>query len=91
MVPFVLAAGAMQYPVRKFVAAFALGRIFRYLILAYLGARYGRQIIAFIVTNGHPVAVGIVVLVGATLAALFYFWQESKSKKRAWKLGERFF
>ena len=36
MVPFLLAAGAMQYPARKFLAALALGRISRYLILSYL-------------------------------------------------------
>jgi len=55
MVPFLLAAGAMQYPVRKFLVALTLGRISRYMILAYLAARYGRQIIAFIAQHGHPV------------------------------------
>src|SRR5580658_8053536 len=30
MVPFVLAAGAMQYPMKKFLAAFTIGRIVRY-------------------------------------------------------------
>src|SRR6266852_1537140 len=36
MVPFLFVAGAMQYPVRKFLAALTLGRIARYMILAYL-------------------------------------------------------
>ena len=33
MVPFLFAAGAMQYPVRKFLVALTLGRISRYMIL----------------------------------------------------------
>jgi membrane protein YqaA with SNARE-associated domain len=89
MVPFLFAAGAMQYPARNFLAALALGRITRYLILAYLAARYGRQIIAFIAEHGHPVVVGVIVVVLATAAVVFYFWQGSNSKKRTWKLGVR--
>lgn len=82
MVPFLLAAGAMQYPARKFLVALTLGRISRYMVLAYLAARYGRQIIAFIAKHGHPVAVGIILLVIATAAAGYYFWSGSKRRKR---------
>jgi membrane protein YqaA with SNARE-associated domain len=74
MVPFLFAAGAMQYPVRKFLAALTLGRISRYMILAYLAARYGRRIIAFIAHHAHPVVVGIIVLLIAIAAVVFYFW-----------------
>ena len=91
MVPFLLAAGAMQYPARKFLAALTLGRTSRYLILAYLAARYGRQIIAFIAEHGHPVVVAIIVVVLATAAVVLYFWRGNKGKKSTWKLGERFF
>jgi len=91
MVPFLLAAGAMQYPARKFLAALTLGRISRYLMLAYLAARYGRQIIAFIAEHGHPVVVGIIVLLLATAAVVLYFWRGSKNKKRTWTFGERLF
>ena len=81
---FLFAAGAMQYPARKFLAALTLGRISRYMILAYLAARYGRQIIAFIAEHGHPVVVGIIVVLLATAAVVFYFWRGSKSKKWTW-------
>jgi len=91
MVPFLLAAGAMQYPARKFLAALTLGRISRYLMLAYLAARYGRQIISFIAERGHPVVVGIIVLLLATAAVVLYFWRGSKNKKRTWTFGERLF
>ncbi|MGA8539095.1 MAG: VTT domain-containing protein, partial [Terriglobales bacterium] len=36
IVPMLLAAGAMQYPTRKFLTALAVGRGIRYTILAYL-------------------------------------------------------
>jgi len=81
MVPFLLAAGAMQYPVRKFLAALALGRIARYTLLAYLAARYGRQIIAFIRVHGHPVGLGIIVVLLATAAVVFYFWGGASAKR----------
>ena len=88
MVPFLLAAGAMQYPARKFLAALALGRISRYLILAYLAARYGGQIIGFLARGGqHPVAVAIFAAVLAIAAVVFYFWQGKKKKSWTWKLG----
>jgi membrane protein YqaA with SNARE-associated domain len=83
MVPFLFAAGAMQYPVRNFLVALTLGRISRYMILAYLAARYGRQIIAFIREHGHPVVVAAILLLTVTAAVVYYFWGGSKRRKRA--------
>jgi len=73
MVPFLFAAGAMQYPARKFLAALALGRIPRYMILAYLSKRYGRQIIAFIRGHGHPVVLAVILVLIATSVVILYF------------------
>jgi len=83
MVPFLFAAGAMQYPVRKFLVALTLGRICRYMILAYLAARYGRQIIAFIAGHGHPLVVALLLLVIVTALVAYYFWGGKKGRKRA--------
>jgi membrane protein YqaA with SNARE-associated domain len=85
MVPFLLAAGAMQYPARKFLVALTLGRISRYMVLGYLAARYGRQIIAFIAKHGHPVVVGVVLLLIAVAALGYYFWSGGKRTKRKLK------
>jgi len=74
MVPFLFAAGAMQYPMRKFLFALALGRIVRYTLLAFLAARYGRQILAFISQHAHPalfIVVGLIATVGAVLFFVF--------------------
>ena len=82
MVPFLLAAGAMQYPVRKFLVALTLGRISRYMLLSYLAARYGRHIIAFITGHGHPLIVGIILVLIVTAAGAYYFWGGGKRRKR---------
>jgi membrane protein YqaA with SNARE-associated domain len=79
MVPFLLAAGAMQYPARKFLAALTVGRISRYMILAYLAARYGRQIIAFFREHGHPAVVTILLTLIAAATVVFYYWRGSKN------------
>jgi membrane protein YqaA with SNARE-associated domain len=82
MVPFLFAAGAMQFPVRKFLAALTIGRATRYLLLAFLAARYGRQIIAFIREHAHSSVVGITVALAAAAAVIFYFWWGGPRKKR---------
>jgi membrane protein YqaA with SNARE-associated domain len=65
MVPFVIAAGALQYSTRKFLLAMTLGRIVRYCILAYLGAVYGRKIFAVVLAHGEvtlAVTIGVAVV-----------------------------
>ena len=75
MVPFVIAAGALQYSPKKFLAAMTLGRILRYCILAYLGAVYGRKIFAVVLAHGEvtlAVPIGLAA-VGALGFALMRF------------------
>jgi hypothetical protein len=67
MVAFVFAAGAMQYSVKKFLVALTLGRFVRYCLLAFLAARYGRQVLAVVLRLGHPV---LIAMVGVAAAAL---------------------
>ena len=55
----------------------------RYMLLAYLAARYGRQIIAFIAAHGHPAILAIIMALIASAALVLYFWRGSKSRKRA--------
>ncbi|MGB6429773.1 MAG: VTT domain-containing protein [Candidatus Acidiferrales bacterium] len=82
MVPFVFAAGAMQYPAKKFLAALTVGRTIRYFLLAYLAAQYGRHIIAIIVKHGHPYLVGVILAAIAVAFAVFYFWPGTWRKPR---------
>ena len=82
LVPFVLAAGAMQYSVKKFLLAMTLGRIVRYMILAYLAARYGRKMLPFLLQNGHPEVAAVVGLV-VTAVLVYFVFRGIKGKKRA--------
>ena len=47
LVPVLLAAGAMQYPRKKFLGALTLGRSVGYLLVAGLGTLYGDAIVSF--------------------------------------------
>jgi membrane protein YqaA with SNARE-associated domain len=82
MVPFLFAAGALQYPMRKFLVALAVGRLFRYMVMASLAARYGRQIIGYITEHGHPVIVAVVLILITVAVAFFYFWGGSRRTVR---------
>jgi membrane protein YqaA with SNARE-associated domain len=64
-VPFLIAAGAMQYSRTKFLTALTIGRLVRYSILAFLGATYGRQIISLFSHHGRAVLL-IALGVGVT-------------------------
>jgi membrane protein YqaA with SNARE-associated domain len=79
MVPFVMAAGAMQYPVNKFLLALALGRVARYTILGFLAARYGRHILSFF---RHLGRLGPFFIVGLIVAAVigFLVFQAKRNK-----------
>lgn len=59
-VPFVIAAGALQYSRGKFLAALAIGRSIRYTILAYLGVTYGRHILSVFSRHAY-VTLGVIV------------------------------
>src|SRR5262249_49321989 len=65
LVPVLLAAGALQYPRKKFVGALALGRGVRYIVIAGFGSLYGKAIVDFFSRYYKP---AVLILVG--LAAL---------------------
>ncbi|MBO0911891.1 MAG: VTT domain-containing protein [Acidobacteria bacterium] len=47
MLPVLLAAGALQYPRKKFIGALAFGRSVRYFLIAGVGSLYAREIAGF--------------------------------------------
>jgi membrane protein DedA with SNARE-associated domain len=79
IVPMLLAAGAMQYPTRKFLAALAVGRGIRYTILAYLGERYGRHIVRLFALYYWPV---LIVLIAFSVLGGLYGLFEYKRRQR---------
>ena len=80
MVPFLFAAGVMQYSVKKFLVALTVGRIIRYSLLAFLAARYGRQMLAFISRHGHPVLIAVIGLIIIVVLALILILAGKRQK-----------
>jgi len=73
MVPFLFAAGAMQYSVGKFLAALTIGRIVRYSLLAFLAAYYGRHMLTTVMSQlSHPVLIAVTGLISAAIAAFIF-------------------
>jgi membrane protein YqaA with SNARE-associated domain len=86
IVPFLLAAGAMQYSRQKFLGALALGRGLRYVILAYLGVLYGRQFLRFFNRYTKPtmyVLIGLAVIAGITALITYLRYQKNGENPKA--------
>jgi membrane protein YqaA with SNARE-associated domain len=79
IVPMLLAAGAMQYPTRKFLTALSIGRGLRYIILAYLGYQYGRNIVKFFDQYYWPVL--IVLIVFSAAGGLYGLYEYKRRQK----------
>jgi membrane protein YqaA with SNARE-associated domain len=79
-VPFLIAAGAMQYSPKKFLGALILGRGLRYSIGAYLGFVYGRHIMHFFNQYYAP---ALAILIGlAVIGSVLSLVQYLRYKKR---------
>jgi len=83
IVPFLLAAGALKYPRKNFIAALSVGRGVRFTALAFLAHRYGKGIIGWVSRYYHPLLYALIVLaVLGGIAALVYFkWYRPRRKK----------
>jgi len=82
IVPMLLAAGALQYPTKKFLTALAVGRGVRFTILAYLGYHYGRDIVRFFGLYYWPILLG---LIGLSVLGALYGLYEYKRRRKASK------
>jgi membrane protein YqaA with SNARE-associated domain len=83
IVPFLLAAGALQYDRKKFLGALAFGRGLRFALVAGLGALYGGAIVSFFRRYYKPALytlVGLAVVAGAI--ALYQYFKYRKQQKK---------
>jgi membrane protein YqaA with SNARE-associated domain len=82
IVPILIAAGALHYPRNKFLAALTLGRSLRYLLLAYLGHIYGRQILRWLGEYYQPL---LYLLIGAVVIGSLiglYYWRRYRGSAK---------
>jgi membrane protein DedA with SNARE-associated domain len=69
-----MAAGAMQYPHKRFLLALTAGRALRFFSVAYLSRVYGRQMIGFFSRHYQTMLYALIALaVTAGAGALVYF------------------
>jgi len=74
--PFLLAAGALRLPLRKFFASLAVARGLRYFVVAWLGAHYSRRLLGFFAHYYRPVLwAGSALVVASGLIALALWWR----------------
>jgi membrane protein YqaA with SNARE-associated domain len=87
MVPFILAAGATDYSLKRFLGAMTLGRTVRYFILAYFANLYGRRIMSIFSKYGWPIVYGLIAFAIASALAGYIASRlengKSKAKARA--------
>ena len=82
IVPFLVTAGAMRYPTRKFLLALSLGRSLRYFVVAWLGHRYGQQIFGFFSQYYKPILIVLIALaVAGGLVGLVLFLKRRKRQR----------
>ena len=80
-VPFLLAAGALDYPKRKFLAAITFGRALRYFAAAYLAHIYGKQIMKFVTRYYQPILWTFIAMVVFGIASgLLYYFKQKRAK-----------
>ncbi len=83
LVPFLITAGAMKYPTRKFLIALTAGRSVRYLVVAWLGRTYGREIFGFFGKYYKPILIALIVLavVGGIILLVLYLRRRKKKAR----------
>lgn len=82
IVPFLLAAGAMQYSRQKFLLALTVGRGLRYGLLAYFGVIYGRHFLRFFNKYTKPTIYALIgMAIVAGIAALVTYLRYQKSER----------
>jgi len=91
IVPFLVAAGALHYPKKNFLAALATGRAVRYFGLAFLGHLYGKQIVNWGARYYQPIFWSLIALaiLGGIAAAVYFAWYRPKKQREQRQRGSK--
>lgn len=83
LLPFTLAAGALGLSLTRFFIAYSLGRALRYGAIAWLGYRYGRQMLVWWQKDlkGWTVPILTVYIGLIVLGGVYGFWKYRKQQK----------
>lgn len=91
VVPFLIAAGALHYPKKNFIAALATGRAIRFFAVAYVAHVFGQQIIQWGSQYYHPILYTLIALavLGAIGALLYFTWWRPKKRREERQKGQK--
>ncbi len=89
--PFLIAAGALHYPRKNFIAALATGRAIRYFALAYVAHIYGKQIVSWGSRYYQPIFWTLIVLaiLGGIAAAVYFAWYRPRKQREERREGKK--
>lgn len=80
--PFLLSAGALNYPLRNYMIAIAIARTLRYAALAIVGALYGGRLVSFFQNHHTAFFVTMTLLaIGGGAAIGGYMWKQHQKRK----------
>jgi membrane protein YqaA with SNARE-associated domain len=83
IVPFLVAAGAMQYSRKKFLIALAAGRGLRFSIVAFVAANYGQHIFRFFSRYYKPAMYSLIGLgIAGGFAGLFLYLRYRRNRTK---------
>lgn len=78
--PFLLGAGAMNYPLKKYLLALTAGRAIRFGLIAYLASLYGRSLINLL--TRHYVTILIVLIALLVVGGVIFIIYNSRRKRK---------
>jgi membrane protein YqaA with SNARE-associated domain len=80
---FIMVAGALEYPLHRFLLAISSARFIRFVVVTWVAAHYGRQIFQFFSRLYSPALWTLVGLaVAGAITGLVYYWRRRKSSKK---------
>jgi membrane protein YqaA with SNARE-associated domain len=85
IVPFLLAAGALQYSRRRFIASLALGRAIRFTVIGFVSAHYGPAIFRFFSKYYKPALYTLIALAIAGGVAGVIVYVRHNRKTDQWR------
>ncbi|HUI85164.1 MAG TPA: VTT domain-containing protein [Candidatus Binatia bacterium] len=91
IVPFLLAAGALQYPRKNFIAALGTGRAIRFFGLAYLAHLYGKAIVSWGARYYQSILYALIALavLGGIAALLYFKWYRPGRQREERQEGKK--